>query len=267
MVLLGQGSNLCGELRMIDMQQQFFATDFPKQCLLKQMSEPCQMTLFDLSQYQICLSSAVLARIFPQLDVEQELMAFVEACFLKDSDFYDLKSFKLSSLKTCKEFSAAVTAQTSKKSSQRLGNWGMWGDGNSETAIAGCHKTDHESSLLVISGNIQCRKIEPDRRTLQECLDDGETIVDQSPSSSRTLDDSAPSEKASAVQKKAVVYRSATGDRLYTEVALTLRSLANTGGKHQGGGGAWKVVEYNGEDGIVPNEIEDICLKLKPFLV
>jgi len=136
----------------------------------------------------------------------------------------------------------------------------MWGLGNSETVGNGCPKTVQESSLWVISGNVQCRKIEPNRPTLQECLDDGEIIVGQSPSSSRTLDDAAPSVKASAAQKKAVVYRGAAGDRTYTELAPTLRSLANTGGKHQGGGGAWKVVEYKGEDYLVSSQFpEDAC--------
>ncbi len=54
-----------------------------------------------------------------------------------------------------------------------------------------------------------------------------------------------------AESKLAVVYRSATGSRTYIEEAPTLRSLANTGGKHQGGSGAWKVVEYKGEEYLV----------------
>ncbi len=270
MVLLGQDSNLYGGLRVIDMQQQYFAADFPKQCSSKQMSEPCQMTLFDLSQYQIYLSSAVLARIFPRLDLEPELMEFVEACFLRDSDFYDLKSFRLSSLKTYKGFSAAVTAQTSKKSSQRLGNWGMWGVGNSETGGDGCPKTAAESSLLVISGNVQCRRIEPDRPSLQSCLDSDGVVINSV--NGKPIDESltlkANSHKAGTGNSKhpaavveslnekaesllAVVYRGAAGDRTYIEEAPTLRSLANTGGKHQGGSGAWKVVEYKGEEYLV----------------
>ena len=44
-----------------------------------------------------------------------------------------------------------------------------------------------------------------------------------------------------------VVYRSASGDREYWENAPTLRSLSNTGGKHQSGSGAVKVRKYEFE--------------------
>jgi hypothetical protein len=43
-----------------------------------------------------------------------------------------------------------------------------------------------------------------------------------------------------------VVYKAADGDRIYSENAPTLRSLTNTNG-HQGGSGAMKVRELNGE--------------------
>ncbi len=46
--------------------------------------------------------------------------------------------------------------------------------------------------------------------------------------------------------KLKVVYKAANGDRLYSENAPTLRSLSSTNG-HQGGSGAMKVREINGE--------------------
>ncbi len=48
--------------------------------------------------------------------------------------------------------------------------------------------------------------------------------------------------------KFAVIYRSSVSDLTYSKEAPTLRSLANTDGKHQGDSGAWKVVEYKGEE-------------------
>ncbi|MBN3875258.1 hypothetical protein [Nostoc sp. JL23] len=42
----------------------------------------------------------------------------------------------------------------------------------------------------------------------------------------------------------AIVYRAAGGDRIYTEVSPTLRSLSNTG-NHQSGSGAYKVREHD----------------------
>jgi len=316
MVLLGQDSNLYGELRMIHMQQQYFAADFPKQCSLKQMSKACQMTLFDLSQSPILSAGVRLAPIFRQLGIEQDLLDFVAVFSLSSCDFFNSSSLKFFSLRMSRVFLAAaptrsqntqlelfsvtkpedgafprrhvlqrsqlrnsIRARISSEYSGSLGKWGMTAHGSSATDIAGCHKTAPEFSLLVVTGNIQCRRIEPDRPTLQECLDtdglainsvNGKPIVE-----SLTL--KANSHKAGtgnskhpvavvgslnekAESKLAVMYRSATGDRLYTEESPTLRSLANTGGKHQGGGGAWKVVEYKGEDYLVSTQFpEEAC--------
>lgn len=58
---------------------------------------------------------------------------------------------------------------------------------------------------------------------------------------------------------RAVIYRGASGDRLYTDIAPTLRSLGNTGGKHQAGSGAFKVVKPDGSyRPITPNECEKL---------
>jgi len=255
---------------VIDTQQQCFAKGFLKQCSSKQMSKPCQMILFDLSQYLTSLSSAVLARIFPLLDIEPESMGLAEACFLRDSDFYDSKSLKLSSLKTSKASSVAATARTSEKSSQRLGNWGMWALGSSAMDAAGFPRAEREYLLWVISGNIQCRKVEPNRPTLQDCLDNcgnqshsAATILDRHKDGDRFYHDHSPTlVTPSGGTKFAVIYRSAAGDRTYTEEAPTLRSLANTGGKHQGGSGAWKVVEYKDEEYIVSDGLPLECSTL-----
>jgi len=194
-------------------------------------------------------------------------MGLAEACFLRDSDFYDLKSLKLSSLKMYKASSVAATAKTSEKSSQRLGNWGMWGLGSSATADDGCPKAEREYLLWVISGHIQCCKVEPNRPTLQDCLDNcrvncnSATILNQERDGNRFYHDQSPTlVTPSGGTKFAVIYRSAAGDRAYTEEASTLRSLSNTGGKHQGGSGAWKVVEYKGEDYLVSSQCpEEAC--------
>ena len=155
----------------------------------------------------------------------------------------------------------------------------MTAHGRSETATAGCHKTAAEFSLLVVTGNVQCRRIEPDRPTLQECLDSDGVVINSV--SGKPIDESltlkASSHKAGmgnlkhpvavvgslsekAESRLAVMYRSATGSRTYAEECPTLRSLANTGGKHQGGSGAWKVVEYKGEDYLVSSQLpEEAC--------
>ncbi len=165
-----------------------------------------------------------------------------------------------------------------------MSNWGIALRGSSEMATAGCHKTAAESSLLVVTGNVQCRRIKPDRPTLQECLDTDGVVINSV--NGKPIDESltlkASSHKAGTGNSKhpvavveslndqesatptnpnanpqkaesrlAVMYRSATGSRTYAEECPTLRSLANTGGKHQGGSGAWKVVEYKGEDYFV----------------
>ncbi len=226
-----------------------------------------------------------------------------------------------------------------------LAHWGIVAPGRSETAGDGFPKTDPESSLLVVTGNIQCRKIEPGRPTLQDCLDSDAVAINSAsfesidesftlrpnlgrngnphhpvpyvldqhpqgdlashiylPSADRLNREETPAltspcgtypfafvgspsngwqptsespaltssgwlhspsaETQKSVLRFAVMYRSATGSRLYTEESPTLRSLANTGGKHQGGGGAWKVVEYKGEEYVVPNSLPDECSTL-----
>jgi len=181
----------------------------------------------------------------------------------------------------------SIRDRISSASSGSLGKWSIAALDNYTTATAGLLKTDHESLLLVVTGNMQCRKIEADRPTLQSCLDTEETLLNQqsdgdhyllaivgSPSigwqpteESPTLTSSAWLQSPSAETKKsgkrfAVMYRSATGDRIYSELAPTLRSLANTDGKHQSGSGAWKVVEYRGEEYAVPDRLPDECSAL-----
>ncbi len=221
----------------------------------------------------------------------------------------------------------SIRARISSGYSGSLGNWAIVAPGRSETAGDGFPKTGPESSLLVVTGNIQCRKIEPGRPTLQDCLDSDAVainsasfesidesftlrpnlgrngnphhpvpyVLDQHPqgdlashiylpdgdlashrylptavrlnreetsavttpcghhpfavvgspnsgwqptSESPTLTSSGWLQSPSAETPKyvlrfAIMYRSATGSRLYSEEAPTLRSLANTGGKHQ----------------------------------
>jgi len=353
------------------------ANDFQKSSLLKQISAPSQTTLFALSQYQTLSVQAHLAPIFRLLGVEQDLMDFVAAFSLSSCDFFDSSSLKCFFLKTSRGCSAAapiqvqdmqlelfsdtalgdgaspkkhvrarnqlrnsIRARISSGYSASLAHWGMTVVGRSETETDGFPKTGPESSLLVVTGNIQCCKIEPGRPTLQDCLDSNgiavnsanqepiddsftlranscrsgnqkhptlvvqdvqrcrhksdslhlnsglslptsgvfkgcpiyaETPLDQHsdgdlashrylPPFDRVYDDLPPSFKAS--RSFAVMYRSASGSRIYTEEAPTLRSLANTGGKHQGGSGAWKVVEYKGEEYAVVVGLPDECSTL-----
>ena len=315
-------THLFGPLSQTTMQPPSIANDSPNVKLSNQMSVNSQTTLFALCQHQTYLSGARLVQIFPWLEREPELMAIADVCFIRDSDSCDYSKFRTSFLKMSRGFSAAVPIQAastqlelfndtklevggsqhkhiksrsslrssirvriSSKYSGSLGKWGIAVPGRSATATDGFPKIDREFSLLVVTGNIQCRKIEVNRPTLQSCLDAEETILDQQPSGDRhpftvvgssnngwqttvespTLTSSAWLHSPSAETKKsgkrfAVMYRGATGDRTYTEVAPTLRSLANTGGKHQSGGGAWKVVEYKGEDYLVSSQLpEEAC--------
>jgi len=350
MELLEPEANQSGESNSVIQQPLSIANDSRQSNLLKQMSKPSLTPLFALSQYQTLSVQAHLAPIFRLLGVEQDLMDFVAAFSLSSCDFFDSSSLKCFFLRTCKASSAVaptqpqntqlelfsginledgesqrkhVLSRTKLKNSIRarissgyfgsLGNWGMSVVGSSATETDGFPKTDPESSLWVITGNVQCPRIEPDRPTLQSCLDTGEKILDQKPGGERPLADicvmpdrlnreetpaltspcgthqfafvgspsndwqatsespaltssgwldSPSAETQKYVLRFAVMYRSATGDRLYTEKAPTLRSLANTGGKHQGGSGAWKVVEYRGEEYAVVVGLPDECSTL-----
>ncbi len=64
---------------------------------------------------------------------------------------------------------------------------------------------------------------------------------------SNTVDTSKPDLSEVIGDNSCVVYRSAGGDREYWGNAPTLRSLSNTGGKHQSGSGAVKVRKYESD--------------------
>lgn len=70
--------------------------------------------------------------------------------------------------------------------------------------------------MWVFYGNVQNKTVESNKPKLSEIIGDNSCVV----------------------------YRSASGDREYWENAPTLRSLSNTGGKHQSGSGAVKVRTY-----------------------
>jgi len=282
------------------MQQPFTANVFPDVKSLKRTSGNSQMTLFAVSQYQTYLSGVRLVQGFPWLGKESGLMAIAEACFLRDSDCFDYSKFRVSSLRMLKGFLVVAPTQSPSmqlelfsdtnlevgesqsqhirsRSSLRnyikarilseysgsLEKWGIAAPGSSATATAGCPKIDHEFSLLVVTGHIQCCKVEPNRPTLRDCLDNcnSATILDQHRDGNRFYHDQSPTlVTPSGGTKFAVIYRSSVGDRAYTEEAPTLRSLSNTGGKHQGGSGAWKVVKYKGEDYLVSSQCpEEAC--------
>jgi len=339
MELLEPEANQSGESNSVIQQPLSIANDSRQSNLLKQMSKPSLTPLFALSQYQTLSVQAHLAPIFRLLGAEQDLMDFVAAFSLSSCDFFDSSSLKCFFLKTSRGCSAAapiqvqdmqlelfsdtalgdgaspkkhvrsrnqlrnsIRARISSGYSASLAHWGMTVVGRSETETDGFPKTGPESSLWVITGNVQCPRIEPDRPTLQSCLDTGEKILDQKPggdrlnreetpaltspcgthpfafvgspsngwqatSESPTLTSSGWLHSPSAETQKyvlrfAVMYRSATGDRLYTEESPTLRSLANTGGKHQEGSGAWKVVEYKGEEYAIADGLPDECSTL-----
>lgn len=280
MELLGLDTNHYGLLSSTPMPLAFIASVSHKLTLSKQISPVSQTNLFNTSQYQTYLSVVHLVQIFPWLVKEPVLMAIAEACFLSSSDSYDYSSLRPLFLKMSEACSQVEEEKTLKKSSNRLDKWGIWGLGNPETEDGGFPKTESEFSVWVITGNIQCNKVEPNRPTLQECLE----------------------------SVGSVMYRAASGNRIHHNICPTLRSLGNTGGKHQAGSGAWKVIEGDGTqrpltateferlmgwhvgctekgialdgkettisktqrqkmlgNGIVPAEIKDICNNLAPF--
>lgn len=273
---------LCGLSSPINLQPVFTAEDSPTLSLLKPISENLQTNLFPHSHDQTSLSSAVLVQTFPLLEREPELLEITQACFLKDSDFCDFKALRLSFLKMLPDSSAATTDLTSILSLVPSRNWGMWGVGTNETESVTSPRIEDGSSLWVLTGNVQCSKIEPNRLSLDECLDSPGVIID----------------------------RHISGDRIYDTIAPTIRSCARSKDGHQSGGGQYKVRDSNGNirpltgnefekimgwktgstatgatkqtgevvtisttqrhrmlgNGIIPAEIEDICNSLRPFL-
>lgn len=279
MELLEPDSIQSGQLRKTSSQQQFSEKGFPIVNSSKRTSKPLQMTLFDVCQYQTYLSPDFLVKICPWLATEKDLLAIAQVCFLSSSDFYEFSSLRIAWLRMCSDFSTATTGRTLRQYCGASPKWGMWGLGNSAMDGVGCRKIDNECSLWVLTGNVQCRKIELDRPTLLECLDgDGiavnfvnsepidesfrprtPVILDQHSNGDRIYQDQASTltTPSTVGTKFAVMYRSANGDRIYPDESPTLRSLANTSGNHQGGNGAWKVVEYKNDEYVVTTQLPE----------
>lgn len=244
------------------------------------MLEISATNLSVLSPRQTCLFSEALVRTCPALANEPDLMGLAHACFLKESDYCDYKALRVSYLRMSPDCSAVTEGVTLNKSSVPSLNWGIAFRGNFGMEPNGFPKTENESSLLVLSGNVRNLKVSPTRPTLQQCLETPGVILDRHPA----------------------------GDRIYDKIAPTLRSLASTNG-HQGGSGAFKVLMPDGTtrplrptecerlmgwevgstefgitadgqeikisntqrikmlgNGIIPQEIEDLCNSLRPIL-
>lgn len=322
------GTDPCGQLSLTNTPPLSTESVFLESKSSKKTSLPSQMSTSPLSLFHHYIYSAVPAPISQLLAFVPDWREFVEAFFIKDADHCDYFKFRTSSLKMSRGFSAVVPTpkaatqlelfsataleggayhqrhirsreelrksikgRISSASSMSLGNWGMTVPTNFATDDAGFPKTAQEFSLWVVTGNIQCRRIEPDRPTLQECLDTNGIAVNSfseqplnesfvlkansykagngnsSHPAIRVFDYSgrphpAPNiETQKSGKRLAVMYRAPQGDRVYTEEAPTLRSLGNTDG-HQAGSGAFKVVEYKGEDYLVHNELPESCSTL-----
>lgn len=148
-----------------------------------------------------------------------DLLEFAEACFLKDSDSFASNVHPHSCLKTLAESLAQIKELPSLKSSKRLQVWGIAAPGNLGMEAATSPKIEKESSSWAITAQVRATQTKSERKSLADIIGEGNSIV----------------------------YRAAGGDRLYTQEAPTLRSLANTKGNHQSGIGAYKIREYNDE--------------------
>jgi hypothetical protein len=154
------------------------------------------------------------APISPFVEKGQELKELADNCFLNSSDSWKSKSLICFSLKMSLPSSAVETVKTSKKSSERLQKWGIWGLGKCETEIATHPKTESESLLWVSSCDVGVTHLSPGKKSLAEIIG----------------------------EYSAIVYRAAGGDRIYHEQSPCLRSPNNSGT------GAYKIREYQGEN-------------------
>ncbi len=206
--------------------------DFLIPSLLKPISESFQMNLFPDFPLQTSLSSEVLAQTYPLLGCEKDSLEIAQACFLKESDFCDFKSLRHLSLKMSPESSAAITAKTLPLSLVPSLNWGIWAVGKNATDLDMSPKTENEFSLLVFTGDVRCNLVERYRLALTDCLDDGGI---------------------------AVVDRARGGDRIYKEIAPTIRTASRDRNGKQGGSGAFKVLREDGtKRPLCPNEVEKL---------
>lgn len=133
----------------------------------------------------------------------------------------------------------------------------MWGLGRLETETDTSPRTENDYSVWVFTGDIRATLPKPTKKSLQEIFDpqaipakvyvDGVEEAQESPAlCSGGWQHRSPLHRDKRGASFAVLYRAASGDRIYHEEAPTLRSLSNTG-NHQAGNGAYKVREYDGK--------------------
>lgn len=181
------------------------------------------MTLFDTSQFQTCLSLDFLVKTYPWLETEQDSLEVAQVCFLRDSDFFKPSSLVPLSLRTWRVCSQLTGEPISNPYSNALMNWGMWGHGRCVTGIVGC------------------RKIEPERLSLQDCLIDSKALYINEPVRHRKgagserrfrkVSDFSRAITSSFIENYLVILdKHPSGDRIYSEYSPTLRSTTNGGG-------------------------------------
>lgn len=194
-----------------------------------------QLSLFEPSIAPHTLpwkAKELLARIASFHGINPDLRELAKACFLSNSDTYDLSSLKI-----------GLSCRTMPPPDK----WGMWQPGVKSVAIA--------------TANVQCKIPVPNKPNLADCIEQGTICVKGTPDKGLWQVSEAPAvisaQWAHGIDIKrnsekgggagfAILYRAADGDRFYPTEAPTLRSLATSKGR-QGGSGATKIREFNGE--------------------
>lgn len=303
--------NLSGRLNQIPMPQQSTENDSLNATSLKKISTNCQTNLSATSLVHHYIYSGLPVPISAWQEKERGLLAIAEACFLKDSDpcNYQKSQFRVLFLKTWGACLVAVPTQKrygqielfndidketgefqkkhtrsrsqlkscikdriSLKSSMRLGSWGMILVSKSEMGIDGFPKTEKESFVLALTANIQCRKIESNRITLQQCLNGDKTILDQHLDGDRYYSDESPSIRASGSRAFKVVQENQKLRPLHPSEIESLMGWSQ--------GSTAKGITKDGKEvdisktqrckilgnGICPQEITHICQNLVPIL-
>jgi hypothetical protein len=227
---LPQDTSQSGQLKAIATQQPSIESDSPTPDSLNKTLPPLTTNLSEISTVSISSLGGVPALISALQENAPGLKELADSCFLSSSDSLKSSSLQLFCGKTFQQSCLVEKGKTTSKSLMRLRRWGMWGLGKCETETGMNPKTESDYSVWVFTGDIRATLPKLTKKSLQEIFNGVNSVSGE------------PLHQDKRGASFAVLYRAASGDRIYHEQAPCLRSPNNAGN------GAYKIREYQGKN-------------------
>lgn len=263
-----------GQSNMTSTPLQFIAINSQTSNSSKQTSEAFQMSLFNLSSFQTSSYSVFLAPLIPLPESVPGLRAISVNCFLKQSDFFDFSSLNTFWLKTSKDSSVPIRERISSRYWNSSRNWGMWGLGNSETDSGTSRKTAQGYSFWVCVGDVRCTQPVPGRKSLSECLDSGDAVIDRHPDGTRHYSEHSPALRAGGKRSGASLQVELDSIKriMYPEEAERLMGWEPSSTKYgiDADNNQYEIPKSHRKrilgNGIIPSEVTELLTSLKELM-